>query len=77
MPISNTWHTHGLKAATKISDHITLHYDMTLDADHGVSANQPNIMIWDSAKKCAFSIDMTVLMDINMVKAAAEKYKKY
>eukprot|EP00957_Ditylum_brightwellii_P131063 9997066-Ditylum_brightwellii.AAC.1 len=60
MPISNTWHTHNSKAATEISDHITLHYDMMLDVDHGVSANQPDIVIRDSAKKCAFFIDMTV-----------------
>eukprot|EP00957_Ditylum_brightwellii_P030437 2305196-Ditylum_brightwellii.AAC.1 len=77
MPISNTWYTHNPKAATEISDHITLHYGMVLDVNHGVSANQHNIIIQDSAKKCAFFIDVTVLMDIDMVKAAADKYKKY
>eukprot|EP00957_Ditylum_brightwellii_P111841 8530128-Ditylum_brightwellii.AAC.1 len=61
----------------EISDHITLHYDMTIGMDHGVSANWPDIVIWDSAKKYAFFIDVTVLMDINMVKTAADKYKKY
>eukprot|EP00957_Ditylum_brightwellii_P185602 14131389-Ditylum_brightwellii.AAC.1 len=60
----------------EISDHITLHYNMTIDVDHGVSANRPSIMIQDSVKKCAFFIAVTVPMDINMVKAAADKYKK-
>eukprot|EP00957_Ditylum_brightwellii_P071851 5461045-Ditylum_brightwellii.AAC.1 len=50
---------------------------MTIDVDHGASANQPDIVIQDSAKKCAFFIDTTDPMDINMVKAAADKYKKY
>eukprot|EP00957_Ditylum_brightwellii_P168433 12820819-Ditylum_brightwellii.AAC.1 len=35
MPISNTWYIYSLKAAMEISDHITLHYDMALDVDHG------------------------------------------
>eukprot|EP00957_Ditylum_brightwellii_P096118 7322883-Ditylum_brightwellii.AAC.1 len=77
MPVFNAWHMHNLKTMTEISDHITLHYDMKLKVDHGVSAICPNIVIWDSAKKCDFVIDVTVPMDINMVKAAAEKYKKY
>eukprot|EP00957_Ditylum_brightwellii_P119711 9133501-Ditylum_brightwellii.AAC.1 len=50
---------------------------MTLGVDYGVGANHPNIVIWDSTKKCASFIDVTVPMDINMVKAAADKYKKY
>eukprot|EP00957_Ditylum_brightwellii_P202697 15331385-Ditylum_brightwellii.AAC.1 len=61
----------------EISSHITLHYNMMIDVDHGVSANCPDIAIQDSAKKCAYFIDVTVLVDINKVKAAAEKYKKY
>eukprot|EP00957_Ditylum_brightwellii_P205308 15343310-Ditylum_brightwellii.AAC.1 len=77
MPVSNTWHMHNPETATGISDHITLHYNITFKVDHGVSANPPNIVIWDSAKKCAFFVDVTVLVDINMVKAATEKYKKY
>eukprot|EP00957_Ditylum_brightwellii_P001873 143673-Ditylum_brightwellii.AAC.1 len=68
---------HDPQSATKISHHITLHYDMTLEVDYGVGINCPNIVIWDSAKKCASFIDVTVQMDINMVKAAADKYKKY
>eukprot|EP00957_Ditylum_brightwellii_P067169 5098265-Ditylum_brightwellii.AAC.1 len=50
---------------------------MTLEVDYGVGANHPDSVIWDSAKKCAFFIDTTVPMDIHMVKAAADKYKKY
>eukprot|EP00957_Ditylum_brightwellii_P200073 15251978-Ditylum_brightwellii.AAC.2 len=77
MPVSNTWHMHDPKTATEISDHITLHYNMMFKANHEVSANRPDIVIWDSAKKCAFFIDATVLMDISMIKAAAEKYKRF
>eukprot|EP00957_Ditylum_brightwellii_P042914 3249005-Ditylum_brightwellii.AAC.1 len=77
MPVSNTWRTHNPVAATEISDHITLHYGMMIDMDHGVSANLPDIVIWDSAKKNTFFIGVTVPMDINMVKAAVDKYKKY
>eukprot|EP00957_Ditylum_brightwellii_P204656 15340295-Ditylum_brightwellii.AAC.1 len=75
--VSNTWHTNDPQPATKISDHITLHYDMTLEVDYGVGANHPGIVIWDLARKGTSFIDVTVPMDINMVKAAAGKYKKY
>eukprot|EP00957_Ditylum_brightwellii_P007446 563237-Ditylum_brightwellii.AAC.1 len=48
---------------------------MTLEFNYGVGANHPDTVIRESAKKCASFIDnMTVLMDINMVKAAADKY---
>eukprot|EP00957_Ditylum_brightwellii_P031595 2395913-Ditylum_brightwellii.AAC.1 len=77
VPVSNTWHTHDPHPATEISYHITLHYDMTLEVDYGVGTNFRAIVIWDLAKKCASFIDVTVPMNINMVKAAAGKYKKY
>eukprot|EP00957_Ditylum_brightwellii_P147037 11195475-Ditylum_brightwellii.AAC.1 len=69
MPISNTWHMHDPKAAMEISGHITLHYNMMINVDHGLSANRPDIVIWDSEKKCVYFIDITVSMDINIVKA--------
>eukprot|EP00957_Ditylum_brightwellii_P170938 13011003-Ditylum_brightwellii.AAC.1 len=31
VPVFNTWHTHNPQPATKISDHITLHYNMALE----------------------------------------------
>eukprot|EP00957_Ditylum_brightwellii_P141248 10761666-Ditylum_brightwellii.AAC.1 len=67
---------HNPQPVTKISDHIALHYDMTIKVDHGVSANHPGIVIHGSAKKCASFITITVLIDINVVKAAVKKYKK-
>eukprot|EP00957_Ditylum_brightwellii_P018990 1429507-Ditylum_brightwellii.AAC.1 len=75
MLVSNSWHRHNSQPATKFSDHNNLHYGMTVEVDHGVSANCPNIIIHNSAKKCTSFINITVPMGINMVKAAAENIR--
>jgi hypothetical protein len=55
----------------------TLMYDMTQKVDHAISANRPDLVILDEEQKTALLIDVTCLMDINMVSAAAKKHQKY
>eukprot|EP00957_Ditylum_brightwellii_P095341 7262435-Ditylum_brightwellii.AAC.1 len=55
----------------------TLMYDMTQRVNHTISANHPDLVILDKVKKTALLIDVTCLMDINMISAAAKKHQKY
>eukprot|EP00957_Ditylum_brightwellii_P149221 11363682-Ditylum_brightwellii.AAC.1 len=52
-------------------------YDMTQKVNHAVSTNRPDLVILDEVKKTALLINITCLMDINMVSAAAKKHQKY
>ena len=42
-----------------------------------MEANRPDIVVLDEKEGRALFIDVTIPMDINMIKAAAGKYKKY
>eukprot|EP00957_Ditylum_brightwellii_P149553 11388567-Ditylum_brightwellii.AAC.1 len=55
----------------------TLMYDMTQKVDHAISANCPDLVILDEVKTTALLINVTCLMDINMVSVAAKKHQKY
>eukprot|EP00957_Ditylum_brightwellii_P079832 6070854-Ditylum_brightwellii.AAC.1 len=55
----------------------TLMYNMTQKVNHAISANRPDLVTLDEVKKTALLIDITCLMDINMVSAAAKKHQKY
>eukprot|EP00957_Ditylum_brightwellii_P161698 12310839-Ditylum_brightwellii.AAC.1 len=55
----------------------TLMYDMTQKVNHAVSTNRPDLVILDEEKKTALIINVTCLIGINMVSAAAKKHQKY
>eukprot|EP00957_Ditylum_brightwellii_P022281 1681434-Ditylum_brightwellii.AAC.1 len=52
-------------------------YNMTQLVDHAVAANRPGIVFHNEKKRTALLIDVTCLIDVNMVTVAAEKNKKY
>ena len=52
-------------------------YDLKQEVDNAVEANRSDIVVLDEKERKALIIDVTVLMDINMIKAAAGKYKTY
>jgi len=60
-----------------ISNQLLVTYGMTHEVDDAVKANRPGIVVLDEKECKALIIDVTLLMDINMIKAAASKYKKY
>eukprot|EP00957_Ditylum_brightwellii_P143665 10945363-Ditylum_brightwellii.AAC.1 len=52
-------------------------YNMTQMVSCAISANRLDLVILDEEKQTALLIDVTCLMDINMVTAATKKHKKY
>eukprot|EP00957_Ditylum_brightwellii_P048512 3681564-Ditylum_brightwellii.AAC.1 len=50
---------------------------MAQEVENEVEANLPDIILLRKNNKKLLFINVTVLMDINMTKAAADKYKKY
>jgi hypothetical protein len=77
LPVNPNWHAHKPSPAICMTDKITLMYDMTQEVDGAAGGNRPDIVLLDEKNKYALLIDVTIPMDINMVKAAAGKYKKY
>eukprot|EP00957_Ditylum_brightwellii_P016058 1209807-Ditylum_brightwellii.AAC.1 len=77
VPVNPNWQWHKPKPATIITSHLLITYDMTQKVEVTVTANLPDIVILDEKRKKALIIDITIPMDINMIKAAASKYKKY
>eukprot|EP00957_Ditylum_brightwellii_P039377 2978291-Ditylum_brightwellii.AAC.1 len=55
----------------------TLRYNITQRVGHAIAANRPDLVVLDKKKRTALLINVTCPMDINMVTAAATKYKKY
>eukprot|EP00957_Ditylum_brightwellii_P144721 11024557-Ditylum_brightwellii.AAC.1 len=62
---------HKSKQTTLITNQLLVTYDMTQDVENMVEANRPYIVVLDEKEKKAFIIDITIPMDINMMKAAA------
>eukprot|EP00957_Ditylum_brightwellii_P182739 13918776-Ditylum_brightwellii.AAC.1 len=54
-----------------ISNQLLVTYDMTQEVDNTVGANRPDIVVLDEKECKSLIIDVTVPMDINMIKAAA------
>eukprot|EP00957_Ditylum_brightwellii_P020573 1550755-Ditylum_brightwellii.AAC.1 len=52
-------------------------HSMKQQVDQPINANCPNLIILDEAKRTTLLIDVTCPMDVNMIKAVAEKHKKY
>eukprot|EP00957_Ditylum_brightwellii_P100460 7657844-Ditylum_brightwellii.AAC.1 len=71
------WQQRKPKLATLITNHLLVTYDMTQEVKGTVAANWPGIVILDEKEKKDLIIDATIPMDINMIKAAADKYEKY
>eukprot|EP00957_Ditylum_brightwellii_P194476 14811929-Ditylum_brightwellii.AAC.2 len=72
IPVNTNQKNHKLKPATLITNQLLVTYDMTQKVESVVEANQPDIVILDEKVYTALIIDVTVPMDINMIKAAAE-----
>ena len=77
IPVNKDWRKHKPKPAVLISNKISVSYDLTQEVDGAVEANRPDIVVLDEKEGRALFIDVTIPMDINMIKAAAGKYKKY
>eukprot|EP00957_Ditylum_brightwellii_P156162 11886347-Ditylum_brightwellii.AAC.1 len=52
-------------------------YNMTQRVDRAISANCLDLVVLNEEKWISLLIDVTCLMDINMVTAAAKNHKKY
>eukprot|EP00957_Ditylum_brightwellii_P075275 5720151-Ditylum_brightwellii.AAC.1 len=74
LPVHPNWHQHKTKPTIHVSEKLILMYSMTQETDSDAVANQPNIVLLEKQRKKT-SIDVTIPIDINMVKAAVEKYK--
>ena len=77
IPVNTDWWKHKPKPAVLISNKVSVTYDLKQEVDIAVEANRPDIVVLDEKEGRALIIDVTIPMDINMVKAAAGKYKKY
>eukprot|EP00957_Ditylum_brightwellii_P013990 1055577-Ditylum_brightwellii.AAC.2 len=69
--VNPNWRKHKPKSATLISNQLSVTYGMTQEVDKTIEANRPDIIVLDEKQRKALFIDVTVPMDINMIKAAA------
>eukprot|EP00957_Ditylum_brightwellii_P171002 13017743-Ditylum_brightwellii.AAC.1 len=69
--VNPNWWKHKPKPATLISNQLLVTYNMTQEVDKVVKAKRPDIVVLDEKEHRAVIIDVTVPMDINMIKAAA------
>eukprot|EP00957_Ditylum_brightwellii_P200299 15269830-Ditylum_brightwellii.AAC.1 len=69
--VNPNWRKHKPKPATLISNQLLVTYNMTQEMNNKVKANRPDIVVLDEKEHKILIIDVTVLMDINMIKAAA------
>eukprot|EP00957_Ditylum_brightwellii_P188338 14338150-Ditylum_brightwellii.AAC.1 len=66
----NGW-KHKPKPAMLISNQLLVTYNMTQEVDKVGEASTPDVVVLDEEECRALIIDVTVPMDINMIKAAA------
>eukprot|EP00957_Ditylum_brightwellii_P044885 3404270-Ditylum_brightwellii.AAC.1 len=74
VPVNTNWPKHKPKLATLITNQLSVTYNMTQEMENAVEVNCPDIVVLDEKKKRALSIDVTTLIDINMIKVAAGTY---
>ena len=74
--VSKSWLVHK-PADTITVNGITVYWDQDIITGRKIGCNRPDITIWDSIKKTAKLIDMSVPMDYNVVTKTAEKLIKY
>eukprot|EP00957_Ditylum_brightwellii_P059138 4487340-Ditylum_brightwellii.AAC.1 len=71
IPVNPNWQKHKPKLATLVTNQLLITYDMTQGVENVVEANCPDIVLLDKKEKRALIIDVTIPVDINMIKAAA------
>eukprot|EP00957_Ditylum_brightwellii_P048042 3648342-Ditylum_brightwellii.AAC.1 len=71
VPVNPNGQQHKPKPATLITNQLLGTYNITQEAEGMVAANCPDIVILDEKEKKALIINVTIPMDINMIKAAA------
>eukprot|EP00957_Ditylum_brightwellii_P029489 2228929-Ditylum_brightwellii.AAC.1 len=69
--VNPNWWKHKPKPATVIINQLLVTYGMTQEVENVVEANCPDIAILNEKEKKALLIDVTIPMDINMIKAVA------
>eukprot|EP00957_Ditylum_brightwellii_P059135 4487219-Ditylum_brightwellii.AAC.1 len=69
--VNPNWQKHKTKPAMLIFNQLLVTYDMTQEVDNVVKANRHDIVVLDKKECNALIIDVTVPMDINMIKEAA------
>eukprot|EP00957_Ditylum_brightwellii_P167177 12726217-Ditylum_brightwellii.AAC.1 len=72
IPVNPNWWKHKSKPEMLITNQLSVTYNMTKEAKNIVEANHPDVVILDEKEKKALIIDVTIPMDINMIKAAVE-----
>eukprot|EP00957_Ditylum_brightwellii_P049562 3759182-Ditylum_brightwellii.AAC.1 len=75
VPVNPNWQWHKTRPVTLITNQLLVTNDMTQEVESVVAANCPDIVILDEKEKKALIIDGMIAIDINMIKAAAGKYK--
>ena len=73
---TKNWFEHVPEKSMDYED-LTITYDLPMITDTHTPANRPDIVIHDRKQKTAFLIDVSVPIDINVVKKTAEKHSKY
>eukprot|EP00957_Ditylum_brightwellii_P179628 13683496-Ditylum_brightwellii.AAC.1 len=69
--VNHNWWKHKPTPATLISNQLSVTYNMTQEVDNLVKASRPDNIFLDEKERKALIIDVTVPMDISMIKAAA------
>eukprot|EP00957_Ditylum_brightwellii_P211465 15366198-Ditylum_brightwellii.AAC.1 len=71
IPVNPNWQKHKPKLAMLITNQLLVTYDTTQEVEIVVEANHPDIVILDKKEKKSLFIDVTIPVDINMIKEAA------
>eukprot|EP00957_Ditylum_brightwellii_P111442 8500061-Ditylum_brightwellii.AAC.1 len=71
IPANVLWRKHKPKPAVIILNQVLVTYNLKQEVDNAVEANRPDVVVLDEKEGRALIIDVTIQMDINMVKAAA------
>eukprot|EP00957_Ditylum_brightwellii_P013626 1027858-Ditylum_brightwellii.AAC.1 len=71
IPVNPNWRKHKPKPAVLISNQVLVTYDLKQEVDNAVEANMPDNIVLGEKERRALIIDVTVPMDINVIKEAA------
>eukprot|EP00957_Ditylum_brightwellii_P196752 14990479-Ditylum_brightwellii.AAC.1 len=74
IPANPNWQKHKPSLVMLITNQLLVIYNMTQEVENAVEANRPDIVVLDEKEKRALIIDVTIPMDINMIKAASGTY---
>jgi len=59
------------------NEHVKILWDFTIKTDHYVSANRPDIVIYDVSHHSVILLDVAIPADINIASKEQEKISKY